>query len=64
MAIASYIKQDDQVLTDKELAALLKVSFYTVQRQARLGRLKGAYQIGSMWRFNREALVRQGILSR
>lgn len=42
----------DEVWTTEEVAEYLKVSADTVRAQAKKGRLPGAFQVASMWRFN------------
>lgn len=39
------------VLTPKELAKLMRIHPYTVERLAREGRIKGAFKMGGVWRF-------------
>ena len=43
-------------LTVKELAHLVGVHPATVRRLARAGRLPGAYKVGNLWPFAREAI--------
>lgn len=43
------------MLTDREVAELLKVSQITIQRMARRRKLKGV-KVGDLWRFNELAV--------
>lgn len=44
-------------LSIAELARLLNVHPYTLQRHAREGRLKGAYRLGRVWRVTSEGVA-------
>lgn len=44
------------LLTVEEVAALLRCSTRTLYAQAKKGRIPGAIRVGSLWRFNRQAL--------
>ena len=48
---------DEQVLTIKEVAALLKISERTVYAMAKEGRLPGAVKVGGSWRVLRAKLM-------
>lgn len=52
----------DEVLTDRQLADIMKVHWKTIQHLARLGDIRGQ-KIGKKWRFHRDA-VRDYLLSR
>ncbi len=51
--------------TARELARLLHVHPRTVRRLARDGDLPGAYKVGRLWRFRREAVQKmRGVVQR
>ena len=48
----------DEIWTTEEVSEYLKVSPDTVRNEAKKGKLPGAFQVGSLWRF-RSAKIRQ-----
>jgi excisionase family DNA binding protein len=47
-----------EVLTIKEVAALLRLSYSTVCRLAKDGKIPSSFRIGIKWRFRREVIER------
>jgi excisionase family DNA binding protein len=50
-------REDQEILTAEEAAALLRVSPQTVLKESRLGLLPGV-KVGREWRYTRTALLR------
>lgn len=52
------------VMGTSDMARLLCVSERTVVREASLGHIKGAFKVGSLWRFNTaRVLIQYGMVS-
>jgi excisionase family DNA binding protein len=47
-----------EVLTVKEVAALLRVNYTTVYKLAKDGRIPSSFRIGTKWRFRRDVIER------
>jgi len=49
-------RADSPFFTTRELAELLRISHATIYRLLKSGRIKGAFKVGSDWRFDKASL--------